>query len=237
MDTWTGDAPTWCTWEVGSARSGPTGVRGLNVLSTEGITNYASLTAFLPNLTGFPSPRGPSAHLFTADAPQRPTKRCPAGLGVCTRSPAGHLADRTSCPVSAASAASAPAAARRTAAAGGVAPAARVTAGVATGVAARVPAAAAGRTAVPAPGPPAAAGRRPAARRPAPPGPGGRLAPSAGPRDRHHEGHDHHHQNHTYEHSLHGPHVLPFPRSEAPRFATIPACRGDAPAVPGPKQT
>ena len=42
----------------GNARSGPTGVRGLNVLYKEGITKYAVLTAFLPNLTWFPSSRG-----------------------------------------------------------------------------------------------------------------------------------------------------------------------------------
>ncbi|GAA1153574.1 hypothetical protein GCM10009654_06440 [Streptomyces hebeiensis] len=42
-----------------TACSVPYEVRGLEALNREGIMNYAMLTALLPKLTGFTSPRGP----------------------------------------------------------------------------------------------------------------------------------------------------------------------------------
>lgn len=134
---------------------------------------------FSPTWRGFHPLGGLPVHLFTGDSPKGPTKRCPAGLGAGSkprptsrrtpppapgrRTPARS---RTSCPVSAASAASAPAAARRTPAAR-MATATGVAARVAARVTARVTAAAAARRAAAAPAhqlppaaPPPAAPRR-----------------------------------------------------------------------------
>lgn len=54
--------PDDCAWEVGSARSGPTGVRGLIVLFNEGITKYAHSQRFRPTCRGF---HPPGAHGVT----------------------------------------------------------------------------------------------------------------------------------------------------------------------------
>ncbi len=71
---------------MGIARSGPTGVRGLDVLFHEGITNYAASTAFLPNLAGFPSPRGPHGSTVHRKLTVWLNKKVPGGSSL-----AGHL--------------------------------------------------------------------------------------------------------------------------------------------------
>ncbi|GAA3013808.1 hypothetical protein Sfulv_28210 [Streptomyces fulvorobeus] len=72
----------------GNARSGPTGVRRLNVLYKEGITKYAVLTAFLPKLTWFPSPRGQRGSPVQRNPSAWLNEKVPGGS-----SPTGHLAD------------------------------------------------------------------------------------------------------------------------------------------------
>lgn len=204
---------------------------------------------FSPTWRGFHPLGGLPVHLFTGDSPKGPTKRCPAGLGAGSkprptsrrtpppapgrRTPARS---RTSCPVSAASAASAPAAARRT-------PAARMTTatGVATGVAARVTArvtaAAAARRAAAAPRPPAAA-RRTATGRTAPAlAPDRPLAAAAGARPRRNENQQRHDHEHRDDDHLHGPHVLPSPEASPPLLTGSYVQEGDAPAPVRRKQT
>lgn len=63
-----------------SARSGPTGVRGLSVLSTEGTTNKSHPQSFCPTCRGFHPLGGLPDHLFTDNSPKASTKRCPAGV-------------------------------------------------------------------------------------------------------------------------------------------------------------
>lgn len=190
---------------------------------------------FCPTWRGFHPPGGLSVLVFTSNAPRRPTKRCPAGLRASLLVPPGtgparRARPRTSCPVSAASAASAPAAARRTTAARGT-PATRVAAGmtarVATGMTARV----APRVTAPAvAGPPAAATRPTAAAgRPAPLAPAQRLPAASGVRHHHDEEHGPHDHRHPDEHIIHGPHALPSPEAMSPAPCRVLRARGIPP--------
>lgn len=157
----------------------------------------------------------------------RPNKKVPGGS-----SPAGHPVTRTSCPVSAASAASAPAAARRTTAARGAAPA-RVT----TGVTARVTAAPAGRAAAcVAARPPAATGGRAAARAAAPGAPGGRRLAAARRPQHGDDAADHNDPGHHPEECPHRPHVLPSPEARSPAsFPSASCVSGGCPRPRGAK--
>lgn len=226
-----------CTREGGSARSGPTGVRGLDVLSIEGITNKPHPQGFYPTCRGFHPLGGLSDHLFTGisqNAQQKGvrrefTRRTPVGHRTArVRHRAKDIArSRTSCPVSAASAASAPAAARRTATARGVAAAARMPPGVTTGVTTRVTTgvaaaatAAGGATAAVTARPPAAARGAATARTPAR-APSARLLSVPGPLHERDDQSDHRRRDHHSDKSPHRPHVLPFPRSEVLRFRLL----------------
>lgn len=214
----------------------------------EGIMNCAAATAFLPNFVGFPSPRG--LHSSTVQRRSAPgARRRPSALvgrrapscwdAPPAGSPVAAPAAELGCPVSAASAATAPAA--RGPASAGRASARRVTpAGVppATVVPAAVVAAgrASGRTGrrgtTRAAGPPAAVAATPA--------PGGTallpavLAPADGP-------HDHNEQDDRQDDADdHGVTLLPFPRSGPPWAVFLGsslACQGDAPTLPAPKQS
>lgn len=223
-----------CTREGGSARSGPTRVRGLDVLSIEGITNKPHPQGFYPTCRGFHPLGGLPGHLFTGisqNAQQKGvrrefTRRTPVGHRTArVRHRAKDIArSRTSCPVSAASAASAPAAAaaRRTATARGVTAAARMSPGVTTGVTTGVTAAATagGATAAVTARPPAAARGAATARAPAR-APSARLLPAPGPLHERDDQSDHRRRDHHSDKSPHRPHVLPFPRSEVPRFRRL----------------
>ncbi len=219
--------------------------------------NRGDATAFLPNFVRFPSLRG--LHSSTVQ-PWRTPGAGPDAAGARRKSsPTGARTGASGCgspcsrtlgrPVSAASPASAPAAARRAPAAGRT-PAARGGAtagrGTAAGVAPVVPAVvpvAPRRTGVTATDPPAARTRvtrvgrrgRPAVR-PVPPAglaerhPGPPVPAGLGRRDEHDHGHR---QDDAFDRGVtHGVTLLPFPRSGppwAPRLAPrLARCRGDA---------
>lgn len=138
------------------AGSAPREVRGLEALNSEGITKYARLTAFLPNLAGFSIRSG----ALQFNCPTKASKTGGEGPsngqhGDARREfvprRASPSAPRTGCPVSAASAAASPAAtARRASPAGGGTAAAR------SGRTATAPRSGSGRAA--ASGPPTALG-------------------------------------------------------------------------------
>ena len=155
------------------------GPRAASFLICEGIMKCAALTAFLPNLMGFPSPRGPLGSNVQLQACKRAPGR-PEPTGRTTGTTSGGIG----CPVTAATTcepvvpsahepelrpqhaefrrhlsagAAASAAAGRVAAARGVPAAAGVVA--AASVVATVMPAAARRSVVPAPGPPTAGAR------------------------------------------------------------------------------
>ncbi|RAJ88559.1 hypothetical protein K377_02014 [Streptomyces sp. PsTaAH-137] len=209
-----------------------------------------AVTAFLPNLTGFPSPR--ALHSSTVQPPRASecAGRTPFGsfLDTCTdiiRPPAGPgtrtarvdrlprvsrlYAGRTP-PVGATSAAAAApstAAARRAAPAGAAPAAARVTAPAGVPVmtgrpgGARRPAGARG----PAPGPPTAA-RTPRTRLLLPQRRTGRTATAARPGRCDHDGDDQHHEDPDENCSHHRP-SFPFPR--IPRGAPRAGVQGGCP--------
>ncbi len=246
---------------VGRSGGGSTGRPRSCVGEGERIMNRGAATAFLPNFVGFPSLRG----LVSSTVQPRRTPG-PHGARRCVGAPAGCVSRRAlvsgadpvpgpgpvagmrfplpelSCPVSAASTASAaaPSPAGRAASAGRPA-----TTGVARVMSAR------GRTVVPGPPavPPAPAGRpRAAAPRPA----GGRSAARSGQEPCDHQGGEHDQD----EADDHGVTLLPMPglapgRSPeaTPRGClavcalcalggeALVACTGDAPRRHAPKQS
>lgn len=70
---------------VYSARSGPTGVRGLDVLSNEGITDKPHAQRFYPTCCGFP-PLGVPSDTCSPMTREKPNKKVSGGS-----SPTGHL--------------------------------------------------------------------------------------------------------------------------------------------------
>lgn len=213
--------PWACAWEEGSARSGPTGVRGLNILFNEGITKYAALAAFLPNLTWFPSPRGQPGSTVQPLSSAWLNDRAPEGSSPL-RAPGPESLSVTvtaSRPCSAAPAAAAPATtAGRSAAArvAGRSAAARVAGGGAAGR----PAAA-----TVAPCPPATAARRRTA--PGGPPPGTRRVrslPDPGhPRQDRHQHEENPHTDQHRDEDRHAPHP-PFspPKRGSPVASRFP---------------
>lgn len=208
--------PDDCAWEVGSARSGPTGVRGLIVLFNEGITKYAHSQRFRPTCRGFHPPGGPRGHLFNQKRPRRSTKERPEGVHPPDARCRVTSGDRAAAARSAAApAAAAPAAPARRAAAAGVS-AGAVTAGVTP----RPPAAGAAT----------AVGRGPARRRTA--ASGARLrrsTPSGDPQTGHQRSDDDHGNQHRDE-DVHAPHPTFSPPKRGP--PSLPRCcdRGIPPA-------